>query len=705
MWKPARILWCLVGWLALTAAASAQRAPLEQRVVDIGIDSGPIVNLTSERTVVYSTTVSVPESSWLRLVLIGTRLGKAPEGGAPTVLRISSVRDGAAHRLNSTTLRQWQFTSAYMNGDRLLVEVIADPGAAESRVMIPRGWAGPMGTTELSICGPTDDRELSDDPRVGRNYPTGCTSWLIDDANHCNLTAGHCADDGLQVVEFNVPLSNPDGTINHPGPEDQYSVDPVSVQTNGGQGVGDDWAYFGCFPNSNTGLTPYEAQGDYFVLVFPPPADGQDIRITGYGTTSYPVPPEWNKAQKTHVGPYFDFYGTTVMYTTDTTGGNSGSPVIFDDTGEAIGIHTHGGCNDYGGNHGTGANHDGLQYALAHPQGVCIPKPNLLFTYPDGLPDYLNPAGDSIRVEVSGQNEGVPQPGTGVLHYNAGAGFVEVPMNEISDNVYDAIFPAIDCPTLVAYYFSAETTDAEVVTDPVTAPDAFYTAYSAIGIDFGFADDFETDTGWTVENFDLQDGQWERGVPAGGGDRGDPPTDYDGSGACYVTDNADGDSDVDGGPTRLISPTIDLSGLSDPQLSYARWFNNDDQDADRLDVEISNDDGANWTPIESVGHVNGWVVVQLRVADYVTPTATMKLRFSATDNPNDSVTEAGIDAVKFFEFECGVFGDVNGDGVVDIDDIFAVLAAWGPCDDCPEDVNGDGVVDIDDLFEVLANWT
>ncbi|MDY7029160.1 MAG: hypothetical protein SVR04_12740, partial [Spirochaetota bacterium] len=31
------------------------------------------------------------------------------------------------------------------------------------------------------------------------------------------------------------------------------------------------------------------------------------------------------------------------------------------------------------------------------------------------------------------------------------------------------------------------------------------------------------------------------------------------------------------------------------------------------------------------------------------------------------------------------------------DDIFDVLAAWGPCDDCPEDVNFDGVVDIDDL--------
>ena len=57
----------------------------------------------------------------------------------------------------------------------------------------------------------------------------------------------------------------------------------------------------------------------------------------------------------------------------------------------------------------------------------------------------------------------------------------------------------------------------------------------------------------------------------------------------------------------------------------------------------------------------------------------------------------------------GVFcaADVNCSGIVDIDDVFDVLAAWGTCgdpNDCPADVNGDGVVDIDDLFDVLAAW-
>ena len=53
------------------------------------------------------------------------------------------------------------------------------------------------------------------------------------------------------------------------------------------------------------------------------------------------------------------------------------------------------------------------------------------------------------------------------------------------------------------------------------------------------------------------------------------------------------------------------------------------------------------------------------------------------------------------EFE---MADVNLDGKVNIDDLFAVLAAWGTCDDCPEDINDDGKVNIDDVFEILGAW-
>jgi hypothetical protein len=54
---------------------------------------------------------------------------------------------------------------------------------------------------------------------------------------------------------------------------------------------------------------------------------------------------------------------------------------------------------------------------------------------------------------------------------------------------------------------------------------------------------------------------------------------------------------------------------------------------------------------------------------------------------------------------CGA--DINCDGVVDVTDLLAVIAAWGDCPEeaaCPEDINGDGVVDVTDLLAVIAGW-
>ncbi len=54
--------------------------------------------------------------------------------------------------------------------------------------------------------------------------------------------------------------------------------------------------------------------------------------------------------------------------------------------------------------------------------------------------------------------------------------------------------------------------------------------------------------------------------------------------------------------------------------------------------------------------------------------------------------------------ECAVLGDLNGDGVVNAGDLAILLAAWGPCSDCPADLDGDGVVGAADLAALLANW-
>jgi hypothetical protein len=53
---------------------------------------------------------------------------------------------------------------------------------------------------------------------------------------------------------------------------------------------------------------------------------------------------------------------------------------------------------------------------------------------------------------------------------------------------------------------------------------------------------------------------------------------------------------------------------------------------------------------------------------------------------------------------CVCAGDIDGSGTVDTADLLQLLAAWGPCPDCPEDVDDDGDVDAADLLVLLASW-
>jgi hypothetical protein len=48
--------------------------------------------------------------------------------------------------------------------------------------------------------------------------------------------------------------------------------------------------------------------------------------------------------------------------------------------------------------------------------------------------------------------------------------------------------------------------------------------------------------------------------------------------------------------------------------------------------------------------------------------------------------------------------DIVPDDVVNVDDLLAVINAWGACVDCPSDVTGDGTVDVDDLLAIINSW-
>ena len=55
-----------------------------------------------------------------------------------------------------------------------------------------------------------------------------------------------------------------------------------------------------------------------------------------------------------------------------------------------------------------------------------------------------------------------------------------------------------------------------------------------------------------------------------------------------------------------------------------------------------------------------------------------------------------------YEMHCPA--DVDADAAVGLNDLLAVLDAWGECGACTEDVTCDGYVDFSDLVEVLTAW-
>lgn len=340
--------------------------------------------------------------------------------------------------------------------------------------------------------------------------------------------------------------------------------------------------------------------------------------------------------------------------------------------------------------------------------------------FPGGLPDLLSSGGgDMLNVEIVPSLADPIVPGSGTFHVDTGSGFQEISLVSDSATAFTATFPmAADCPTNVEYFVSFDLQSGSTVTAPAAG---VFSALAADQVDLNDLYDFETSVGFSAgaPGDNATTGVWVRVNP--NGTAAQPEDDNTASGTiAWVTGQgtaggALGTDDIDGGTTSLVSNQIDLSATESATISYARWYSNNagaSPNADVFEVFVSDDDGASYTLVETVGPSGdgtsgGWIETGFNVGDFVDLNSMIRVKFVASDLGDGSIVEAGIDDVRIFGASCATDScpaDLTGDGQLDFFDVSAFLTALGSMDPIA-DFTGDGQFDFFDVSAFLTAFS
>jgi hypothetical protein len=261
----------------------------------------------------------------------------------------------------------------------------------------------------------------------------------------------------------------------------------------------------------------------------------------------------------------------------------------------------------------------------------------------------------NLTAEVDGSPVGSP-----LLSYrfDPAAAFSTLPMSVISPGKYGATLPPAACSDAPEFFFSFVDALGGPQETPVFSPEVGNQTEL-------FHDDFQGDLGWTagVAGDTATTGIWVRNDPLGTAAQPSAGVAIGAGQNCFFTGQGTsggsvGENDVDGGKTTLLSPAFNLSA-GDARLGYWRWYSNNagsSPGADVFQVDVSNN-GTTWVNVETVGPTGpetqgGWFYHEFDVGDFVSPTATVRVRFVAADAEPGSIVEAAVDEVRVFRVEC-----------------------------------------------------
>ncbi len=335
----------------------------------------------------------------------------------------------------------------------------------------------------------------------------------------------------------------------------------------------------------------------------------------------------------------------------------------------------------------------------------------LLFDLPNGVPTTVTPNTPTPIVVTIAPGSGAYYAGSAKLYSRIGTSgaFTPTPMTPLGGTSFEGTLPGAPCGSTIQYYFTADTLTLTTVTYPPCG-EAEPLETDAITQTVFLQDAFETAVpGWTIQNDpSLTSGGWVRADPVGttnAAQQAQPEDDHTPAPGvnCYVTQNgtvggAAGAADVDGGPTRLLSPTLDLSGQPGATVAYGYWHYSVNGAPDPFTVEVSNNNGSTWVQARSFTGQTGWRTDSFSVQDFVPLTSQVRVRFNSRDNPNDSLTESAVDDFEVSTSGCPptCYADCNGVGGLTVAD-FACFQTRFVAGDPYADCNGVGGLTVADF--------
>jgi hypothetical protein len=296
------------------------------------LESGPRSNGDGWHSVVFSSIVHTPRAGWTRLHFSQVML----EAGS--TVRVTSLLDGDVQELDAAGIAMWRNSTAYFNGDSVLVELVAGPFTRRNSISLDRvevelAPPGDAALTLCGICGGSDDRVPSNVHYAGRLMPSGCSAAVFNECS-CIVSAGHCFPPGANpVIQFNVPNSTPGCFLQNPSAADQFPL--TAWEFNPGGTPGSDWAVATTgFNNQNQKI--YDRYGEFRDIATSAPGGGQSIDIWGYGASKTCT---LTQTQQHSTGNITGVQSNLFNHNADATPGNSGSGVFRND--QILGIVTH----------------------------------------------------------------------------------------------------------------------------------------------------------------------------------------------------------------------------------------------------------------------------------------------------------------------------------------------------------------------------